>query len=146
MYNSQTYVKKKALPDEVSDVPSDQATESTSMNNRIVINNTANFRKTFNYHHFTGIVGQSYEKSKEHRTSVAGNSFFSPDLVGLGAAQSKRVTYSGEQAWALFSAFARINYQYKHKYMGGVTYRIDGHSKYNNEHRYLNTPHRKRVV
>jgi outer membrane receptor protein involved in Fe transport len=41
---------------------------------------------------------------------------------------------------ALFSAFARLNYQWKHKYLAGVTYRLDGSSRYNRNHRYLSTP------
>lgn len=45
-----------------------------------------------------------------------------------------------EQQWALFSAFARLNYQYKHRYMLGATYRIDGSSRYNKDNRYLGTP------
>ena len=72
--------------------------------------------------------------------SVAGDNFFSPDLQGVGAAQTRRVQTAYSQRSALFSAFARFNYQYRMKYMAGVTYRLDGSSHYNKNHRYLGTP------
>ena len=141
IYNSFSNIRKGDLPDNLTGVVGNQATESTTLNYKTVVNNLLNVNKMFGHDHFLqGIIGQSYEYTKERITSVAGDNFFSPDLSGVGAAQTKRVTAAYMQQSALFSAFARVNYQYKHTYMLGLTYRIDGSSRYNRNHRYLSTP------
>lgn len=139
--NSQAMIRKGDIPVDLENVVDNQATETTNMNYKVVMNNTLNITKAFGYDHFfQGVLGQSYEYSNERVTSVRGSNFFSPDLIGVGAAETKSVTQALRQKWALFSAFARLNYQYKHRYMFGVTYRIDGSSRYNKDHRYLGTP------
>lgn len=139
MYNSKTAIRKADVP--LAEVISkNQASESISMNTKFVVNNTLNVIKEVNKHFFQGIVGQSYETSTMYSSSISGSNFFSPHLIGVGAAQTKRVGASGEYKWALFSAFTRVNYQYMRKYMAGVTYRVDGSSRFNKDHRYLGTP------
>jgi len=139
MYNVKTAVRKADVP--LSDVVSkNQAQESVRMNTKFVVNNTINVAKEFNNHFIQGIIGQSYETSTLYANSISGRNFFSPYLVGVGAAQTRTVSGGGESKWALFSAFARMNYQYMRKYMAGLTYRIDGSSRYNRENRYLGTP------
>lgn len=141
IYNSFSSIRKGDLPDNLTGVVGNQAQETTKLNYKTVVNNLININKIFGRDHFVqGIIGQSYEYTKERITSVAGSNFFSPDLNGVGAAQTKRVTSAYMQQSALFSAFARLNYQYKHTYMLGLTYRIDGSSRYNRNHRYLSTP------
>ncbi len=139
MYNEKSSVRKADVP--LSEVVSkNQAQESVRMNTKFVINNTVNVVKEFGKHFIQGIIGQSYEYSNTYANSIYGSNFFSPYLVGVGAAQTKSVYAGGEQEWALFSAFARVNYQFRRKYMAGVTYRIDGSSRFNKDHRYLGTP------
>ena len=141
IYNSFSNIRKGDLPDNLTGVVGNQAQETTKLNYKTIVNNLININKIFGRDHFVqGIIGQSYEYTKERITSVAGSNFFSPDLNGVGAAQTKRVTSAYMQQSALFSAFARLNYQYKHTYMLGLTYRIDGSSRYNRNHRYLSTP------
>jgi TonB-linked SusC/RagA family outer membrane protein len=141
IYNSVSSIRIGELPSDITGVPNDQAQETTSQNYKVVVNNTINFNHIFGSKHFVqGVIGQSYEYSNEYSNSIAGSDFFSSALVGVGAAQTKRVISSGRQEWALFSAFARLNYQYLRKYMAGVTYRIDGSSRFNKDNRYLGTP------
>jgi len=139
MYNTKSSVRKADVP--LSEVISkNQASESIRMSTKFVINNTINVTKEYKNHFFQGIIGQSYETSTVYANSVYGRNFFSPYLIGVGAAQTKTVSGAGEQKWALFSAFTRLNYQFMRKYMAGVTYRIDGSSRYNKDNRYLGTP------
>lgn len=139
IYDSQSSVRKADVPlTEV--IAKDQAQESVSMNRRYVINNTLNMTKEWGKHFVQGVVGQSYEYSKQYLNSIRGSKFFSSNLKGVGAAQNKSVITSGEVEYALFSAFTRLNYQYKRKYMLGVTYRLDGSSRYDRNNRYLSTP------
>jgi TonB-linked SusC/RagA family outer membrane protein len=139
IYNSISSIRKGKLPS-TETVPNNQAQETTSQNYKVVVNNTVNVNKMFGDHFFQGVVGQSYEYSNEYANAVAGSDFFSSDLVGVGAAKTKRVVAAGRQEWALFSLFARLNYQYKHRYMLGATYRVDGSSKFDKDNRYLGTP------
>ncbi|MBO4905656.1 MAG: TonB-dependent receptor [Bacteroidaceae bacterium] len=140
IYNVFSNIRKGTLPESVTGVAGNQATETQRNNMKYVINNTLNVNKVFKQHFFQGIVGQSYEHSKERYMSVFGDKFFSPDLQGVGAAQTRRVQGAYARNSALFSAFARFNYQYQMKYMAGVTYRLDGSSHYNKNHRFLGTP------
>ena len=140
IYNVYSNIRKGSLPDTVTGVAGNQASETDRNNFKYVVNNTLNINKVVRQHFFQGIIGQSYEHSNERTMLVAGSNFFSPDLQGVGAAQTRRVQSAYAQRSALFSAFARFNYQYKMKYMAGVTYRLDGSSHYNKNHRYLGTP------
>ena len=139
MYNTKTAVRKSDVP--LSEVVSkNQAQETVSMSSKFVVNNTLNINKEFGRHFIQGIVGQSYETSKIYSNSISGRNFFSQYLVGVGSAQTKSVSGGGEIKSALLSGFARLNYQFMRKYMAGLTYRIDGSSKYNRDNRYINTP------
>lgn len=140
MYNTFSSIRKGELPENITGAAGNQAQESTNNKYKVVINNLLNVNKIFGNHFVQGVVGQSYEFNRERMNSVAGSNFFSPDLVGVGAAQTKRVIGAYSSRYALFSAFARLNYQYDFKYMAGVTYRIDGSSRYNRNHRYVSTP------
>ncbi len=140
LYNSFTNIRKGELPETLSGALGNQAQESTKLNYKVVVNNLVNVNKVFGQHFLQGVLGQSYEYSRERFNSVAGSDFFSPDLNGVGAAQTKRVVGANMQRSALFSAFARLNYQWKSRYMAGVTYRLDGSSRYNRDNRYLSTP------
>lgn len=140
IYNSFTSIRKGELPESLSGAIGNQATESTALKYKMVVNNLANFNKAFGDQFILGVIGQSYEYSQERSMSVAGSDFFSPDLSGVGAAQTKRVMGASMRQYALFSAFARLNYQLKQRYLAGVTYRLDGSSRFNRNHRYLSTP------
>jgi len=139
LYNVRTSVRKADVP--LSEVVSkNQAQETVSMSSKFVVNNTLNINKEFGNHFIQGILGQSYETSTVYANSIIGRNFFSQYLVGVGAAQTKSVAAGGEAKSALLSGFARLNYQFKRTYMAGLTYRIDGSSKYNKDNRYISTP------
>lgn len=139
MYNMKTSVRKADVP--LSEVTvKNQAQESVGLNTKFVVNNTMNISKEIGNHYLQGVVGQSYEVSENYSNSIYGSNFFSPYLIGVGSAQNKSVSKGEEVKWALFSVFTRLNYQYKRKYLLGVTWRIDGSSRFNKENRYLNTP------
>lgn len=140
IYNVFSNIRKGELPETLTGVVGNQATETSRNNMKYVINNTLNVNKVLGQHFLQGVAGQSYEYTRERYMSVAGSDFFSPDLKGVGAAQNRRVLGAYSQQSALFSAFVRLNYQYAMKYMAGVTYRLDGSSHYNKNHRYLGTP------
>lgn len=76
IYNSFSNIRKGDLPDNLTGVVGNQATESTTLNYKTVVNNLLNVNKMFGHDHFLqGIIGQSYEYTKERITSVAGDNF-----------------------------------------------------------------------
>lgn len=140
--NGRSYVYKPELPEEVADLtPNNQASENDALKYRIVTNNTITVNKVFNERHYLqAVLGESYEIGHEYNSQIYGSNFFSSAIKGIGSAQTTRVGAASEDTWALLSAFARVNYQLMRRYLFGVSYRIDGSSRYNRLHRFINIP------
>lgn len=119
----------------------DDAVASNSQNRKILVNNTINFLKTLGgLHYVNAVAGQSYEQSVESNMGMGGYGFFSDDIRSISAAQNKYITASLKQKWALVSYFARLNYEYDNRYLAGITYRIDGSSRFGRNRRYVGFP------
>jgi TonB-linked SusC/RagA family outer membrane protein len=119
----------------------DDAISSASQNRKIVVNNTVNFLKTIRATHYVNATaGQSYEQSDESNMGIGGYGFFSDDIRSISAARSKYIISSLKQRWALVSYFARLNYEFRNKYLAGITYRVDGSSKFSRNRRYVGFP------
>jgi TonB-linked SusC/RagA family outer membrane protein len=117
------------------------AVETTTGNQKIVINNTASFLQTIgSAHYINAVAGQSYEQSSENNIQIGGYNFFSDDIKSISGAGTKYILNANRQKWALVSYFARVNYEYEHRYLAGVTYRIDGSSRFSRNKRYLGFP------
>jgi TonB-dependent starch-binding outer membrane protein SusC len=136
-YNSRAYNRQINRPR----LPGGEAIESLSQNRKIVVNNTATFQRRFGNDHFTNsVIGQSFETSTEQFTSISGTHFFNDHIQSIGAAPSTRVRQSIQRQWALVSYFARLNYAYRNKYYAGITYRVDGSSRFSQNERYVGFP------
>lgn len=123
------------------DIVGGNATQTTRENRKFVTNNTVTINKVFNnLHSVNAVVGQSFETSREQSTSIFGRQFHSDRVKAIGQAGVKGVSNTFVGEWALFSVFGRLNYQYDHKYLAGVTYRLDGSSRFNKNNRYLGFP------
>jgi TonB-linked SusC/RagA family outer membrane protein len=136
--DSKSYSRLISRPD----LDGGNATQTTISNKRFVVNNTATMVKTFNnLHSFNSVIGQSFETSKEESASIWGRDFANDDVLDIGEAGVQ----GGNpipiiREWALFSVFGRINYQYNQKYLAGVTYRVDGSSRFSKNNRYVGFP------
>ena len=117
------------------------ATESNINNFKTVLNNLLNFNKRFgNYHSISGVIGQSFERSKENGNTVTGTNFPDDRVLSINSATTKTVINALQQEWTLASFIGRIDYGYKDKYLLGITNRIDGSSRFSLNNRYLNFP------
>jgi TonB-linked SusC/RagA family outer membrane protein len=135
--NSESYTRRVKRPSGFGN----DAVETNSGNKKLVINNTATFLKSINgVHYINAVVGQSYEQSTENKIQIGGYDFFSDDIKSISGAGSKYILNAIKQKWALVSYFARVNYEYEHKYLAGVTYRIDGSSRFSSNRRYIGFP------
>ena len=116
------------------------ATESNINNFKTVINNLLNFNKRFGDHSISGVVGQSFERSKESATTITATNFMDDRVLSIISASNRSITNALSQEWTLVSFLARMDYGYKDKYLVGITNRIDGSSRFSTNNRYVNFP------
>ncbi len=105
--------------------------------------NYLTYNKTFGgIHDFTGLLGISWQETSFESTSAASQNFatdlFSFNNLGAGA-QNPRVGSSASR-FAFNSYFARLNYSLLNKYLLTFTGRIDGSSKFGDNHKYAFFP------
>lgn len=87
-------------------------------------------------HHFTAMAGFNYETQDYKRVYAQGQNILSNnlsdlDLVGPDESGNNVTTVSGGQsAYALAGIFARVNYDYRGKYLFEVSGRYDGSSRF----------------
>lgn len=119
----------------------DDAVESNTAYRKFVVNNTVNFlSERPEGHYINAVAGQSFEKSIEQVSSMGGYDFLSDDINSITAAESTYILRSLTSRWVLVSYFARLNYEYNRRYLAGVTYRLDGSSKFSQNRRFVGFP------
>lgn len=108
--------------------------ESTSTRHFYSTNIYASYDETFgDAHHVSATAGGNYEKFSRKGISVAAQDLSSVDLddLSLATTVAEEGAYGGGQAeYALLGFFARINYDYKGKYLFEVSGRYDGTSRF----------------
>ena len=136
-YDSKAYSRLISRPDLIGG----NATQTNTKNQKLVINNTLTFVKTLQgIHAINGVIGQSFETSREESNFTFGRQFANDAILDINQAGVKGGGITRVQKWAVFSLLARLNYQYNQRYLAGVTYRLDGSSRFNKEQRYIGFP------
>ena len=107
------------------------------------LENYLTYNKTFNQiHSFTGLVGLSWQETNIFGyTSSAQNfitDYFQNNNMGAGSVQN--ANSSARSRFAFNSYFGRINYSLNNKYLLTVTGRVDGSSKFGENHKYAFFP------
>lgn len=105
----------------------------------MVWNNTLTFTKKFREtHNLNVLLGTEAISSKIENLSAYRSNFIieDPDYRYLDAGESNKDNTGNANEYALFSLFARVNYQYKDKYYLGAIIRRDGSSRFGANHRY----------
>ena len=88
-------------------------------------------------HVFTLLQGGSYEEYRKDQFTASGQNMITNDFFSLNYADPLTKTSSDVvQTWALASAFGRLNYAYKDKYLFEASYRYDGSSRLAPENRW----------
>lgn len=136
IYNTRTYTRIKSTPT----VTGGTASETQQDNLKLLFNNYLSLNKTVGKHALNAILGTSFETSTENTLAVIGSDFYSDELLSISSAETQSVTAAYSQQWALLSYFSRMNYRYNGKYLLGLTYRIDGSSRFNVNNRYVGFP------
>ncbi|WP_300703742.1 TonB-dependent receptor [Bacteroides sp.] len=102
--------------------------------------NTANYSfNLFEDHNFDALAGWTAQKAHTETGVMYGKDYADNTIQTLNAA--KTITGSTDiQSWTLLSFVARLNYNYKHKYLLSLSYRTDGSSKFGVDNRWGGFP------
>ncbi len=117
-----------------SDSPDKKITiETDGYSRKFVIANMVRGHKLFGDHSFKFVLGQSFEESRQKEKELNYESAY--QITNRNA--YNLVDYSsGRRKYALASWFGRVNYNYKQKLFAGLSYRVDGSSRFSNDNRY----------
>jgi len=95
------------------------------------------YNKTFfNDHNIEALIGYSAQKFDQESNSVTGTNFPSDDVEWISAATAISDGSSNTTDYSLLSTIARLNYNYKGKYLLSGAIRRDGSSRFGQERKY----------
>ncbi len=100
-----------------------------------------NYTKTFfKNHHVEALIGYSAQKFDQDKNSVSGTGYPSDDVPYISAATSITAGASNKTQYSMLSNLARLNYNYKNKYILSGAIRRDGSSRFGANRKYGNFP------
>ena len=117
-----------------------QPNSYTQTKNRSYQNNLQGFL-TYNFkvkqHAFTVMQGGSYEEFRKDEFTASAQNMITNDFFSFNFADPlTKTSRDVVQTWALASAFGRLNYSFKDKYLFEASYRYDGSSRLAPENRW----------
>lgn len=101
--------------------------------------NTINYRKTLGDHSIDGLAGFTVQKFRGDVSNIAATNFPNDIVRTLSAATAFTPT-SDIQEWSLVSYLARVNYNFKGKYLLTASIRRDGSSRFGLDNKWGNFP------
>lgn len=113
---------------------------STSNGVNWMIENTLDYHKTFfENHNIDLLLGYSAQKSRYEGANISARDY-PDDEIGWFTAALTRVGSGSKSGWALISYLARLNYDYKGRYLLSFSFRRDGCSRFGSDSRWANFP------
>ena len=121
-----------------SNVAFNQLTESTSRSYYGNYQGTATLHKQFGNNSFKLLLGVSRETYDGKAISAYRQNFAYPDyeVISAGADDETKDNSGTEYEWALQSYFARLNYNFKERYLFEANFRADGSSRFSKGHQW----------
>lgn len=105
-----------------------------------MVENTLNYKKTlFGDHDIDVLLGYSAQKN-EHSTATIDSRDYADDAVGFFNVAKVKTGSGSKDAWSMISYLARLNYDYKDKYIFQFSWRRDGCSRFGSDARWANFP------
>ena len=102
----------------------------------LVFTNYLSYNLRFGSNNISAVAGTEYNKNRREFGSVTGIRFPSDDFQNINSA-GEIIEGRGEASeYTFFSYFARVNYDYKGKYLLKGSIRRDGSSRFGQENRY----------
>lgn len=99
------------------------------------------YDKKFHHHSFSGLIGMNYTVNNNYLLQGTGREAPTDYIPTLAPSkQDEQRTTSSLSENRLLGYFARINYDYKHRYLFSASLRYDGSSKFTKDHRFAAFP------
>lgn len=112
--------------------------------------NTITYKKSIGDHNFDLLGGMTIQKYMEDLTQITYRGFADDRVPTIAAAQiidrapywlsGIPGTYNDIQEWSMMSYLARLNYNYKNRYLVSFAIRSDGSSRFGKDNRWGNFP------
>lgn len=135
-YQRNTLIPWSVNPGIINTAGYDQYNENTYLDQHHSVNLFATYEKSIGKHNLKAVAGYNQELQKYKANMGMRTNLLSEDLnqidLGTGAQQSG----GNAREWALLGYFARVNYDYKSKYLLEVNGRYDGSSRFPKEKRF----------
>lgn len=94
---------------------------------------------SWNDHQFDLLIGTTLQQSETRQGAIQGIGFESNALIrNIGAAKTKIISDQVNSQYFYTAAFARLNYQYRKRYILNLTGRRDGSSRFGPDNRFGN--------
>lgn len=112
-----------------------EATAKTAKMYNWLFEQTLNYNKEFSGHSISALAGWTMQYQRDESTYAFANGFITNNVPTLNAGTVTRGnTHASE--WALLSGLARVQYNYKGKYMLTGAIRADGASRFGKDNRW----------
>ncbi|UMB52680.1 TonB-dependent receptor [Lutibacter sp. A64] len=98
------------------------------------------YHKTIGEHNFDATVGYQSERYNVYNLSANAYGLLSDGVTSISTAVGDQTVTDGISHWSTESVFGRFGYNYKEKYMGRITYRRDGSSRFEPGNRWAGFP------
>ena len=101
------------------------------------------YQKGWNNHYFNMLAGYSYQKFNKSEFAIQKSNFTSnevPFTNVMGSGKKDEGFLSSAETSKLQSVFARLNYNFKGKYLLTINYRLDGSSRFGVNNQYGHFP------
>src|SRR5690606_10923173 len=110
----------------------------TYLRNKFITEHTLNYKWKKKNHRIDALVGATYEYSAFKNAAIEGTQFPTDLIETLNAATVINAdgTYTSKEEISLASFLARVNYDYKGKYLLSFAARYDGSSLFGPENKY----------
>lgn len=128
LYNNRLNENRKAIPG--SGDQENRMTNSSQRIQEITANTILSYDKTFGNHAVSAMAGYSYEGSTDNRFSTFRVANGTPyDIMG-GEQTSNTGNQEWQTEWSIYSAFFRLNYNFRERYLFEFNLRDDASSKF----------------
>lgn len=107
--------------------------ESDGYSRKWIITNTIDGTRSFNEHYFKFVLGQSFEQSRQKEDQLLYENLWE---FARKDGNTLLDFKTDKRKYALASWFGRLNYNYKKTLFLGLSYRVDGSSRFNEDNRY----------
>jgi TonB-linked SusC/RagA family outer membrane protein len=101
--------------------------------------NILTYQVEVNDHSFDAIAGFTAQKFRQDNSTINGTNYPDDKVQTINAASTVTAS-SNVQEWSLLSSLARVNYNFKDKYLLSASIRRDGSSRFGKENRWGNFP------